>query len=215
MGYPKIDTLYNRNPNTFKVIEEDFRREEFTLINKWFVTEKIDGTNVCVHLHDGYVTYEGHHDKSQMQPNVLKFMHSVLDPDVVADAFEYGSNIRIYGEAYGKGVQKMGENYRKDISFRIFDVSSFRGNREVFFPWYGKESVTQVASSLRLKTVPVIGSGLSLEEAVSRVRSFSIVAEEENMFPAQAEGIVARTEPGLLDSSGNRVVWKLKLKDFS
>ena len=28
------------------------------------------------------------------------------------------------------------------------------------------------------------------------------------------EGIVARTEPLLLDRRGNRVMWKLKTKDF-
>src|SRR3990167_3702514 len=48
--YPKIDTLFDRDPVTHKVKETRIRRPEFEIPFTWTVTEKVDGTNVRVSL---------------------------------------------------------------------------------------------------------------------------------------------------------------------
>ena len=209
MGYEKIDTLYNRNPNTFKVNQDEIRREEFKSIDSWLVTEKLDGSCTCILLQEGYVKYEGHKEKSIIQPNILKYLNSNLDPDTVASAFKAGTRVTLYGEAYGKGVQKVGELYRPDVSFRLFDVQ-IEGE---WLPFYGELSITSIANKLGIKTVPVIKENCSLDQARAEVLGTSLVAQEEGLGCAR-EGIVAKTEPPVLDTEGNRVVWKLKYKDL-
>lgn len=48
--YPKIETLFDRDKKTFKVIEGQLRCPEFALVNRWVVTEKVDGINIRVVL---------------------------------------------------------------------------------------------------------------------------------------------------------------------
>ena len=45
--YPKIETLFERDKDTFKVTDK-IRLPEFEMIDNWLITEKIDGTNVRV-----------------------------------------------------------------------------------------------------------------------------------------------------------------------
>jgi len=47
MEYPKIETIFNRD-DKFKVIEDAYRFPELELIDNWWITEKIDGTNVRI-----------------------------------------------------------------------------------------------------------------------------------------------------------------------
>ena len=56
MIYPKIDTLFNRDPKTFKVNELEIRRPEFLIPNIWDVTEKIHGMNIRVYYQKGELT---------------------------------------------------------------------------------------------------------------------------------------------------------------
>ena len=66
--YPKIDTLFERDPKTFKVDVTRIRRPEFEIPQRWLVTEKVDGTNVrvslevqCVPAHQGAYTVCDHY----------------------------------------------------------------------------------------------------------------------------------------------------------
>lgn len=59
--YVKIETLYERDEKTKKLIEGKFRNEtvEYLASNLWEWTEKIDGTNVGV-VWDGHrVSFQG------------------------------------------------------------------------------------------------------------------------------------------------------------
>lgn len=47
--YPKIETLFNRDKDTFRVTDE-LRDPTFGQLKTWLVTEKIDGTNIRVSL---------------------------------------------------------------------------------------------------------------------------------------------------------------------
>jgi len=224
--YPKIETLYNRDKKTFKVTGE-IRCPEFLLINQWILTEKIDGTNVRVMLEpDGRVHFEGRTDRAQMPPFLLTKLQEMFPEELVQNAFEQDDiglwpSVVCYGEGYGERIQKGGGNYRKGVSFRLFDV-------RVGDWWLNWESVEDVAKKLNIKTVPFLTSIVDwLPHSIGELNSLffseqrgqnepgSIVALEEcGKTDVQAEGIVAHTDPLLFDRRGRRVMWKLKYKDF-
>jgi hypothetical protein len=54
MEYHKIETLYERDPETFKVRVGEFKNRTYTLLKRWRWTEKIDGTNIRCDLAAGY-----------------------------------------------------------------------------------------------------------------------------------------------------------------
>lgn len=221
MKYPKIETLFDRNENTFKVVEGKFRRPEFSLISQWLVTEKIDGTNVRVEVYsDGSVLYKGHTDKAQMQTTLIEWLQTALPPSKFEGVFELDQHEEpklsavLYGEGYGVKIQK-GGNYRNSgVSFRLFDVAVFGESRVYWLDW--KDTV-DVASKLGIDTAPFLGVGdlvTCVDWGKSPVRS--LVSSAENGNPDYIrEGIIAKTEPPLFNKVGQRLMWKLKVKDFA
>lgn len=116
MLYPKIETLYDRDPVTFKVIPGKLRFPEFALITHWHVTEKIDGTNVRVWLKpDGSVVYGGRSDNAQMHAGLLMHLVNTLPAAKVAAAFDPGTEAILFGEGYGAGIQKGGAYRPKSL----------------------------------------------------------------------------------------------------
>lgn len=213
--YPKIDTLWNRDPATFAVKPGEFRRPEFSLINKWMITEKVDGTNIRVGLTaDGQVEFGGRTDNAQMPPHLLAYLTATFPTDLVVSAFEPGVEAVLFGEGYGEKIQKGGGLYRRGVSFRLFDVW-------VNGWWLNADAVADVASKLNIATVPVLGH-LNFSELpttadeLRNVIDYSIVAHREGGAGCEAEGIVARTDP-LIFGRGSVPVplkWKLKARDF-
>ena len=123
--------------------------------------------------------------------------------------------IVLYGEGYGARIQKGGGNYRRDgdVSFRLFDVL-------VGGTWLRRGDVEDVAQQLGVAPVPLLrtdsGGPLTTEQVVNLVRhgARSFVADEEGTPSTQAEGVVAFTDPPLFNGRGQRLMWKLKTKDF-
>lgn len=213
MKYPKIETLYTRN-DKFKVTTT-LRLPEFGLIKTWLFTEKIDGTNVRIMLfQDGRIEYRGRTDRAQFHPNLTRYLTDTFTPEKVRGVFERDDDgwppVIIYGEGYGPKIQSGGK-YRDDIAVRIFDV-------KIGEWWLNWESVQEIAINLNIKTAPCLGHFLdylpTCKAELLDIVDFSEVAYTEGKHQVQAEGIVARTDPLLFDRRGNRVMWKLKFKDF-
>lgn len=213
MRYPKIQTLFNRNAETFGVISDELRCPEFALIERWLITEKIDGTNVRVMLFpDGHVEYRGRTDKAQFHPSLMAYLERAFPPENLQSTFAPDDMVVVYGEGYGPKIQSGGK-YRSNIALRIFDV---KVNDEWWLDW---DDVCDVANSLGVLAVPFLGfmSGRGLPKSMDDLGMWvetSQVARQENQSSIRAEGIVARTDPLLFDRRGNRVMWKLKFKDF-
>lgn len=199
--YHKIQTIFKRDMTSKRkpLIVGDWTTPEFEFLrnNTWQFTEKVDGTNIRVIFKDGSVTYGGRTDDAQIPAFLVARLNERFLPfkGKVQDMI-------LYGEGYGAKIQKGGGNYRADQDFVLFDV-------RVGDWWLRREDVEDVAATFGLGVVPVIGEG-TLHDAVDRVsRGF-----ESTWGAFEAEGIVARPKTELFTRGGERIIAKIKCRDF-
>jgi hypothetical protein len=217
MLYPKIETLYVRDKDTFTVTSE-LRLPEFGLVKHWHVTEKVDGTNVIVTYRpsafdDHSVRFTGRNGSSELPGPLKAFMEKNVTLDALDRLFDAdGREVTLFGEGYGPGIQKGGGNYRSDVSFRLFDVNV--GNEFCPGLWLNWDSVSDIAQKLGVDTVPVLSTVASLGEVTQLVHTFSRTAVEDGGKGLTHEGVVARTDPYLLTRYGTRLMFKLKGSDY-
>lgn len=207
--YEKIETMFRRDTNGSKkllpgVWQNDTVRYLSALPWEW--TEKVDGTNIRV-MWDGYnVTFGGRTEKAQIPPNLIARLMELFGTEEAAQLFEqtFGEReVILFGEGYGGRIQGCGSKYHTDgEDFILFDLL-ISGN------YQPRESVERCAKTFGVKAVPVVGRG-TLEQAVSFVRSnpLSLLGD------LPMEGVVCRPVYELLDRCGNRVIVKIKYKDF-
>lgn len=209
--YQKIETLYKRDmEGTFKLIEGKFRNKivEYLKDNKWYFTEKVDGMNVRVHW-DGYkISFYGR-SKSAVLPEHLKTkLTEMFINNKTEEMFEqlFGKQeVILFGEGYGHKIQ-CGDNYNsKECNFILFDV--FTDNK--YLPL---EQVNQIAHSLNICSVPIILTE-TIDNAVKFVKSKpkSYIAENKEY---EMEGLVGRPMTDIYDNEGNRIMVKIKARDF-
>lgn len=210
MEYHKIQTVFNRVPQTnFKtVIEGDWARPEFEYLQNimWDFTEKVDGTNIRAILTPQGVEFRGKTNNAQMPPFLLTKLNALFSmfPACYDAAFPDAPEVIIYGEGYGARIQKGGGNYIPDgVSFVVFDI-------KIGDYWLMWDDVVAITKSLCLECVPLFSRG-TIHDGVSLVKSGFKSAWGN--FPM--EGIVARPQVQLFNRQGQRVIWKLKCKDFT
>ena len=200
--YHKIDSIFKRDPETnFKTfLLGEYSQPEFEYLTncEWVFTEKVDGTNIVVHFdEDGMPLFGGRTKKSEIPGflmDELRGMFSV-SPEM--------AGLTLYGEGYGKKIQKVGSLYLDGHSFVLFDVLS--GD-----VWLERENVVDIAGFLGINVVPIVGSG-TINEAVEFVkRGFN-----STWGDFVAEGLVIRPEVELRSRRGGRIISKIKHKDFN
>lgn len=214
--YNKMKTLFIRDEH-FKVTDK-VSCKEFLNINKWLVTEKVDGTNIRIiyrpkqteEYRNNPATLEikGKQEKSDMPSYLLRVLNRMFDLEKFMEIFpDVTKGVCLYGEGYGAKIRS-GGSYNIGHSFRLFDVWLDGW-------WLEWDNVENIAKKLGIKTVPVIME-TTLEEAVELVKrkTLSEVALEEAVNYHVAEGIVARAYPMVLFRNGTPVKWKLKVKDY-
>ena len=211
MEYHKINTLFERDEKFF-VKPDKLRAPVLGTISVWDVTEKIDGTNIRITLTpDGKVTYGGRTDNAQLHKDLVVYFGHTFTPEKMKKIWiNEPTKVVLYGEGYGAGIQKGGGNYRHDKSFRLFDVLVDDNW------WLERPGIEDIAAKLEIKTVPYIGQ-MSIPEIVNFVSRgyLSIVAMEDSGQDHMAEGVVARPIATLFDRKGDRVIIKLKNRDFA
>jgi len=204
--YHKIQTVYLRDPATkYKtLLEGAFAKPEFEYLkhNKWVFTEKVDGTNIRVQWNGEQVTFAGKTD----QADTPKFLLNRLAEMFPAEKFAANElpPLCLYGEGYGAKIQKGGGNYLPDgVSFILFDVW-------VEGVWLERHNVEDIAEKLMVKIVPVMGEG-SLLEGIEMMRNGC----DSKLRKTPPEGIVMRPQVELINRRGERVITKIKIKDFT
>lgn len=211
---------------------------------KWRGEEKIDGTNMRIEvtkvpIWDGgiegstingvkfNIRITGKTDNAQIPKNLLKHMQEKYPDEKVLAAlglkefipidewelehnwltYEQIPNIyTIYGEGYGEGIQSGGWYIKGGNEFIVFDV-------KVNDIYLKTEARDEIATKLGAPIVPLIGY-FTLDEAIDFVRKGFRSVIAENPEEKMAEGLVLRTDLGLRNRMGKRLIVKVKYEDF-
>lgn len=207
MEYPKINTLFERNKSTFVVDPSTLKASVLGTIKEWDVTEKIDGTNIRVMLSlSGEVSFGGRTNTAQIPGDLVQYLVKTFQQETLRAALWLDSTPTeavLYGEGYGPGIQKGGGFYRDNKGFILFDV--LIGGKW----WLDRKAVNGVANKLGIDVVPYLGR-MTIDQIVELVR----VPFQSKLGTAIAEGVVARPIETLYDKRQERIIIKLKTKDF-
>lgn len=201
--YHKIESMFKRD-NDGKIIEYAWTKQEFEYLsnNEWLFTEKVDGTNIRVIFDGIQITFGGRTDSAQLPAPLVERLQETFLPQIDTLIKKFPDGVVLYGEGYGANIQKGGGNYRPDQDFVLFDV-------KVGPWWLERNNVGIIARDLGIEVVPVISSG-TLMDAVEMCKE----GFDSQWGNFQAEGIVARPETELATRSGERIITKIKIKDF-
>ena len=209
--YHKIQTVYKRDPKTnFKtLLLNEFSLPEFEYLrdNSWVFTEKVDGTNIRViwngndFIDNFSLEFRGKTNNAQLSTQLINVLPCLFNKERMQEIFSRTS-VCLYGEGYGAKIQKGGGKYRADQSFVLFDIKI-----EDF--WLQRKDIEDIAQKLNIEIVPIIGIG-TLTDMISIVRK----GFNSDWGDFIAEGIVAKPQIELKTRSGQRIITKIKHKDF-
>lgn len=207
MEYIKIPNIFKRETyGKNKLIEGEYSTPELEYLSKamWEFTEKIDGTNIRV-IWDGYrVDFKGRTDKAQIPAHLLNKLEELFGGETKEEIFEQAfgkKEVILFGEGYGEKIQKGGGLYGP-VNFRLFDVyiDGF---------WFAQHSVNSIAETFGIETAPFVFSG-TLEDGVKFIKTHP----KSFLRDAEMEGIVGRPMMQLFSRKCERIIVKIKCRDF-
>jgi len=202
MEYHKIQSVFKRNEKT-KEFTKDYSLPEFEYLksNLWYVTEKIDGTNVRIIWENGEIKFRGKTDNAQILTALLEKIQQIFPKEKMQEIFPEGKVI-LYGEGFGAKIQSGGKYIKEGVDFILFDVL-------IDTWWLNRDSVEDIANKLGVKIVKLIGEG-TLNDAVEMAKK-GFNSEFGDFI---AEGIVLKPKIQLFSRRGERIITKVKYKDF-
>lgn len=204
--YHKIQGLYKRDPETKKFLTE-FSRPEFRYLYdlEWVGYEKIDGTNIRI-IYDTDVFIMGRGDNSQIPTGLLKKLQETFTEDLMTKTFgRPESPITLYGEGVGPKIQSPGKRNSTDFDFILFDIRIGKW-------WLMQDDVSKIAMSMGLKRAPKVYMGsLDGAEAAVSLGFHSKIAADPTL---SAEGLILRPAVDLFARNGDRIITKIKTKDY-
>lgn len=209
--YQKIETIFERDlSGTKKLIPGKYisKEVEFLKDNQWVYTEKIDGTNIRVHWDGFKIEFEGRTDNASIPKKLLIKLNELFGGEVNAQIFEqkFGStDVILFGEGYGQGINKAGRMYGNEPTFILFDVLIGREERL----WLERPNIEDIAKTFGIDVVPIIGVG-TLQNAVDLI----LAKPNSTIGEAKMEGLVCKPQIEMKDRRGKRIVVKIKVKDF-
>jgi ATP-dependent RNA circularization protein (DNA/RNA ligase family) len=201
--YHKINSIFKRNESG-KFIIEEYSLDEFDFLknNIWIFTEKVDGTNIRVIWDKEKVLIKGKTDNAQIYAPLIERINELFPVEKLKQMYPE-TPMTLYGEGYGARIQKGGGNYKSDgVDFVLFDVFINQW-------WLTRDNVEDIAKKLGLQVVPIIGQG-SIDDAIELAKK----GFKSQWGDFIAEGIVLRPKTELFTRNGNRIITKVKHKDF-
>ena len=219
MEYHKINALYKRwrkdlhtpemlpkgtNYNDFKTDEFALPEFEYLFNNKWVWSEKLDGTNIRVYLSiiDGIASYtvKGRTEKANIPKPLLEWIDTWFNNNYnnILETFSE-TELVLYGEGVGEKIQK-GALFGKQ-HFKLFDVLI----NEFYLE---KPDVAEIAKKINLD-VPTFWIG-TVQEAINKVKTLP----KSGFGDFVIEGYVGQPLVRLNNAKGDRIVTKIKVRDF-
>ena len=209
--YHKIETVFQRDmEGTKKLIEGVFRDETVSFLADavWEWTEKVDGTNVRVYWDGHKVEFGGRTDKAQIPAPLVNKLNEYFGGETNAQMFEqmFGEKeVILFGEGYGAKIQSGGDyTDGTSVDFILFDVM-------VDGLYLVRKNVEEIAQTMGVGVVPIVHKG-NISSAVDYVKSHPMSTLGNHKH--EMEGVVGRPEVELRDRRGNRLIVKIKYRDF-
>ena len=208
--YHKIPGVFLRDTGgTKKLIDGRYRTSELEALKDivWVFTEKVDGTNIRVHWDGHRVEIAGRTDRAIIPDELRTKLEELFLTKETEELFEqtFGEkDVILFGEGYGRKIQKAGSHYIKDgVSFILFDV--LIGDNYQTRDW-----VSLTAQLFGVDEVPVILFG-TLKDGVDYMKRhpMSVIAPDYPM-----EGLVGKPWVELRDRRGERIITKIKWDDM-
>lgn len=201
--YQKIQTVFKRDDrNVIMPGEWTLPELDYLANSLWRWTEKVDGTNIRLHWDGNQVTVGGRTDNAQVPATLVNNLASHMEDTDWKEVFPDADDVTVYGEGYGAKIQSGGQ-YRQDQALIVFDV-------RVGPWWLSDENVADVAGKLGLDVVPTVGV-FTPKQAWARICAGGAKSEWPD---AQIEGYVGRPLVDLFNRKGERIICKMKVKDF-
>lgn len=173
----------------------------------WQGTEKVDGTNIRVHWDGHRVELGGRTDTAAIPAQLVNYLNETFLTQEMEYVFEQvfeDKDVILFGEGFGRGIQKNGEQYGDNARFILFDV-------QIGDYYLTRANVQDIAEKLGLDTVPVLFEG-TLEDAVKFVgeHHMSTINDAHEM-----EGLVLEPkEVRLYDNRFKPIKCKCKYRDL-
>lgn len=225
--YHKIQSIFKRDEDTHKFIEDEYSCPEFKYLkdSQWYWTEKVDGTNIRVIYNptmsdwqESPLSFAGKTDRAQMPKHLETRLKDIFMPQLHIFEENFPEGVCLYGEGYGHKIQKGGKYIpNNECDFILFDIKI--GNW-----WLKREDIEGIAKMFGIDTVPVLSVdslsntiiGFPLQTAIDFVRKgfLSTVAINHGIMDTQAEGLVLKPIVELKARNGERIITKIKTKDF-
>ena len=184
-NYLKVIAAFGYDHSIYEATRDTTGLESATIVDEW--------------TKSGFIEKTGSHDMNGRTVNDYRIL-------------KQPSQFTIYGEGYGKGIQKAGPHYIKDgVSFIGFDVKWKDPNtgKEMYL---NNENRDDIFNKIGIPSVPDMGM-MTIDEAIEFVKKgFTSAISEEKDFPA--EGLVLKTPDGLRTRQGERIIFKVKTNDF-
>ena len=213
-------TKYTKIGSPFKKDDKFLNKEELSQYlpkGIWILTEKIDGTNIRIILtkpeEDGtrQIFVGSRKLLLNKEDKGSKQYFDCIEEINLNKIKEYfkdvNSTVIIYGEGYGAGVQK-GSIYSSKKNFRVFDIRIGQAYQDFDY-------VQKVCIDNQLNLVPIFGEVdlIHYEGCINDLNNFenTLIKEGDGGKP---EGLVYKFEPVLLNKYGERLIFKVKFKDF-
>lgn len=203
--YPKFYAPYKRNVETGFIDPEQPQRDLKPYMNdstKWWVSEKMDGTNTRI-IWDGYkVNVMGRTASSQLQGYQNELLRTLIENDNYKFDETFGTQpVIIYGEAIGGKIQK--NPHGVEPQFQVFDVN-------IDGVWLEYQNVQEISENLGL----TYNDHVLFDSWDKVIDIFKDMKKARNDYNQYFEGIVAVPENMPLTRTGERVITKIKVKDF-
>lgn len=211
--YLKIPTVNKRaEDGTKKLIENEWRDETLQYLSSlpFYWQEKIDGTNIRV-IWDGFkIFFGGRTDRASIPSTLMDRLIELFQNPETEQLFEqkFGNNTFVlYGEGFGEKIQSNGSggNYIEGTDFALFDV---------YCPdqglWLTRDSVHDIAVTFGLREPDIIDICM-IDKAIEYVKN----KPKSHIGTADMEGLVGRPLYELKDRRGNRIIVKVKVRDYT
>ena len=207
--YHKIQSVFKRDKNNnYKTfLYGQYSIPEFEILKDivWEGTEKFDGMNMRAEYTYGTLKeIYGKTEKAKIPNDLRSRMLTIFTNETAQELDMPQECVTFFGEGIGAGIQK-GGYYSDNKDFVLFDVN-------VNGVWLSRKSVKDIAIKLGCESSNVVFTG-NLHEAIETVRHGNLRANWNNEW-YDMEGLVLRPHVELRTNRGDRIITKIKRRDF-